>query len=221
MPHSIQRFLAAAITVFSLFACPSVWAQNPSFNGATGFGGTFQATAQDPMPASGWLSNASIYHVTTTADTSDANGKPVQGTLRGAFYDYTNPSSPKQLKSNQIVVFDVGGVFDISAASLDIKQQNNVYIAGQTAPSPVIIYGNTTQITHSNDVTKSNNNVILRYMTFRKGAGNGDDALDFAGGGDAANGALATNMIVDHVSTSWSEDEDLSLDNANTNITVQ
>lgn len=221
MPHSIQRYFAAAIALASLIVCPSAWAQLPSFNGATGFGGTFQATAQDPMPAAGWLSNASIYHVTTNQDLSDANGKPVQGTLRGAFYDYTNPSSPKQLKSNQIVVFDVGGVFDISAASLDIKQQNNVYIAGQTAPSPVIVYGNTTQITHSNDITKSNNNVILRYMTFRKGAGSGDDALDFAGGGDAANGALATNMIVDHVSTSWSEDEDLSLDNANTLVTVQ
>jgi hypothetical protein len=221
MPHSIHRYFAATITSFSLLVCSTIWAQNPSFNGATGFGGTFSPTTVDPMPAAGWLSNASIYHVTTTADTSDANGKPVQGTLRGAFYDYTNPTSIKQLKSNQIVVFDVGGVFDISAASLDIKQQNNIYIAGQTAPSPVIVYGNTTQITHSNDVTKSNNNVILRYMTFRKGSGNGDDALDFAGGGDAANGALATNMIVDHVSTSWSEDEDLSLDNANSLVTVQ
>jgi hypothetical protein len=197
-------------------------AQMPSFNGAEGFGGTFQATAQDPMPSAGWLSNASIYHVTTTADTiNPTTNKPAQGTLRGAFYDYTNPNSPKELKSNEIVVFDVGGVFNISADSLDIKQVNNIYIAGQTAPSPVIVYGNTTQITHSNDVTKSNNNVILRYMTFRKGAGSGDDALDFAGGGDAANGAVATNMIVDHVSTSWSEDEDLSLDNANTNVTVQ
>ncbi len=197
-------------------------AQMPSFNGAEGYGGTFSPTAADPMPAGGWLSNASIYHVTTNQDLLDANNKPVQGTLRGAFYDYTNPNSIKELKSNEIVVFDVGGVFNLTNGSLDIKQVNNIYIAGQTAPSPVTVYGNFTQITHSNDVTKSNNNVILRYMTFRKGTtGGGTDALDFAGGGDAASGAVATNMIVDHVSTSWSTDEDLSLDDANTNVTVQ
>jgi hypothetical protein len=199
----------------------------PAFNGATGFGSTFQATASDPMPAGGWLSNATIYHVTTTQDLLDVNGKPVVGTLRGAFYDYTNPSQPKQHIGNQIVVFDVGGVFNLTNGSLDIKVANNIYIAGQTAPSPVIVYGDTTQITHSTYSSSSafgnlNNNLILRYMTFRKGTAGGSDALTFAGGGDTATAAnTATNMIVDHVSTSWSEDEDLSLDNANSNVTVQ
>src|SRR3954469_18759417 len=121
--------------------------QLPSFSGAEGFGGTFTGAA----PAGGWFSNASIYHVTTTQDSLDGNGKPVQGTLRGAFYDYTNPSSPKQQTSNRVVVFDVGGTFDVSSASLDIKTVNNIYIAGQTAPSPITIYGNTAQITKSNN----------------------------------------------------------------------
>src|SRR6476659_7100089 len=125
----------------SYFACAAnvAWAQTPSFSGAEGFGGTFAGSA----PAGGWFSNASVYHVTTTQDTLDGNGKPVQGTLRGAFYDYTNPTSPKQQISNRIVVFDVGGTFDISANSLDIKTANNIYIAGQTAPTPVTVYGNT------------------------------------------------------------------------------
>src|SRR5262245_52068591 len=198
-----------------LLATAHAAAQLPSFNGAEGFGGTFTATA----PAGGWFANASIYHVTTTADTiNPSTGKPAIGTLRGAFYDYTNPNSPKQQISNRIVVFDVGGVFDISANSLDVKTVNNIYVAGQTAPSPVTIYGNTTQITKSGNTLTSN--VILRYLTFRKGTGDGEDAITFAGGSGAGD-TVATNMILDHVSASWAEDEDLSVANNNTNVTVQ
>jgi hypothetical protein len=206
---SIALF-AAALTLTAHVAS----AQLPSFSGAEGFGGTFSGSA----PVGGWFSNATVYHVTTTADTLDGNGKPVQGTLRGAFYDYTNPSSPKQQISNRIVVFDVGGTFDVSANSLDIKTVNNIYVAGQTAPSPVTIYGNTTQITKSNNTMTSN--VILRYMTFRKGTGNGADAITFAGGNGPGD-TVATNMIIDHVSATWSEDEVLSVANNNTNVTVQ
>src|SRR4051812_24420343 len=209
-----QRLLAALLaTAMSLAVC-SASAQLPSFNGAEGFGGTFTGAA----PAGGWFSNASIYHVTTTQDSLDGNGKPVQGTLRGAFYDYTNPSSPKQQTSNRVVVFDVGGTFDVSSASLDIKTVNNIYIAGQTAPSPVTIYGNTAQITKSNNTMTSN--VILRYMTFRKGTGNGSDSITFAGGSGPGD-TVASNMIIDHVSATWSEDEVLSVANNNTNVSVQ
>ena len=169
-------------------------------------------------PVGGWFSNASVYHVTTTQDLVDRSGKPQQGTLRGAFYDYTNPSSPKQQASNRIVVFDVGGVFDISANTLDIKTVNNIYVAGQTAPSPVTVYGNTTQITKSNNTMTSN--VILRYLTFRKGTGSGEDAITFSGGNGPGD-TVATNMILDHVSASWAEDEVLSVANNNTNVTVQ
>jgi hypothetical protein len=217
--------LAGAVLIIVLIA-DMASAQLPSFNGAEGYGGTFSPTAADPMPAGGWLSNASIYHVTTTADLLDANNKPVQGNLRGAFYDYSGSGEPKEQISNEIVVFDVGGLFNLTQGELAIKQVNNIYIAGQTAPSPVIVYGDTTEITHSTGSTKQNNNVILRYITFRRGsATNGnDDSLDFAGGGDSAQtdiNLVSTNMIVDHVSTSWSTDEDLSLDDGNTNVTVQ
>src|SRR3954452_1919522 len=209
-----QRPLVALFgTALSLAVC-SASAQLPSFSGAEGFGGTFTGSA----PAGGWVSNSTVYHVTTTAGTLDGNGKPVQGTLRGAFYDYANPSSPKQQISNRVVVFDVGGTFDVSANSLDIKTANNIYVAGQTAPSPVTVYGNTTQITKSNNTMTSN--VILRYMTFRKGTGNGADAITFAGGSGPGD-TVATNMIIDHVSATWSEDEVLSVANNNTNVTVQ
>ena len=133
-----RRCLHFAIATLGSLAASSL-AVNPIFPGAEGFGGTFSGTA----PANGWFSNASVYRVTTTQDLiNPSTGKPAIGTLRGAFYDYTNPSSPKQQASNRIVVFDVGGVFNLTQGSLDIKTVNNLYIAGQTAPSPVMIYGN-------------------------------------------------------------------------------
>ncbi len=192
-------------------------AANPSFPGAEGYGGTFAGS----MPAAGWLATASVYHVTTTADTiNPSTGKPAFGTLRGAFYDYTTPTSPKQQASNRIVVFDVGGVFNITSGSLDVKTVNNIYIAGQTAPTPVTVYGNTTQITKSNNTMTSN--LVMRYMTFRRGAavtGN-TDCITFAGGSGAGD-TVATNMILDHVSATWGTDENLSVTNNNTNVTVQ
>lgn len=210
----LSRVSTAAITAWLSLVALAAWAQLPSFNGAEGYGGTFSGSA----PAGGWFSNATVYHVTTTADQLDGNGKPVPGTLRGAFYDYTNPNSPKQQATNRIVVFHVGGTFDISAASLDLKTITNIYVAGQTAPSPVTVYGNTTQITKSSNTMTSN--VILRHMTFRKGTGGGEDAITFAGGSGAGD-MIATSMILDHVSASWSEDENLSIANNNTNVTVQ
>jgi PEP-CTERM motif len=208
----ISQFMVVA--GLAAVALPT-WGQLPLFNGAEGFGGTFTGSA----PAGGWFSNAQIYHVTTTADTLDGNGKPVFGTLRGAFQDYTNPNSVKQQASNRIVVFDVGGTFQLTQGSLDMKTINNIYIAGQTAPSQVVVYGDTSQITHSSNT--ANSNVILRYMTFRKGTGNGADSITFAGGSSDGSGSFATNMILDHVSASWSEDEVCSVANNNTNVTVQ
>jgi hypothetical protein len=212
---SVRKTAVVLIAATLWLAASIARAQIPSFSGAEGFGGTFTGSA----PAGGWFSNASVYHVTTTADTLDGSGKPVQGTLRGAFFDYTNPSSPKQQASNRIVVFDVGGTFNISAAKLDIKTVNNIYIAGQTAPSPVTVYGNMAQITKSNNTLTSN--LILRYMSFRKGAGPEQDALSFVGGNGAAGETIAHNMILDHVTASWSEDENISVTNNNTDVTVQ
>lgn len=191
-----NRTLALLVAIALACSGNFAWAQLPFFPGAEGFGGNFTGTA----PAAGWFSNATVYHVTNLND----NGA---GSFRGAFAENT---------ANRIIVFDVGGVIQLTSDSLDIKNVQNYYIAGQTAPSPVTIYGNTTQITHSNN--KVQQNVILRYLTFRKGTGEGEDAITFAGGG--TNG-IATNMIMDHVSGSWAEDEVLSVANYNSNITVQ
>jgi hypothetical protein len=175
-----------------------LYAELPFFSGAEGFGGSFTGTA----PSGGWFSNATVYHVTNLNDSGP-------GSFRNAFTQNT---------SNRIIVFDVAGTIQLTGAALDVKNLSNYYIAGQSAPGPVTIYGNTTQITHSND--RVNSNVIMRYLAFRKGAGNGEDAITFSGG-DGPTHMTATNMILDHVSASWSEDEVLSVANNNTNVTVQ
>jgi pectate lyase len=174
------------------FLCSTAFAQLPFFPGAEGFGGTWSGTA----PAAGWLSNATIYRVTNLNDSG-------AGSFRGAFQENS---------TNKIIVFDVAGTINIGA-KIDIKNLSNYYIAGQTAPGPVTITGNMTQLTHSGG--KENRNVVLRYMSFRKGTSGEDDAITFAGGG------LGTNLILDHVSASWSTDENISVANNNTNITVQ
>ncbi len=195
---SIILRVAACFVLQALFVKPASFAQLPFFSGAEGYGGTFTGSAT----AGGWFSNASIYHVTNLNDSGP-------GSFRNAFTQNT---------SNRIIVFDVAGTVQLGGPALDIKNLSNYYIAGQSAPGPVTIYGNTTQITHSND--RVNSNVILRYLTFRKGAGNGEDAITFSGG-DGPTQMTATNMILDHVSASWAEDEILSVANNNTNVTVQ
>jgi len=168
-------------------------AQLPFFPGAEGFGGTWSGTA----PAAGWLSNATVYRVTNLNDSG-------AGSLRGAFQENS---------TNKIIIFDVAGTINLTSDNLDIKNLSNYYIAGQTAPGPVTIYGDMVQLTHSGG--KENRNVVLRYLSFRKGTGDNSDAITFAGSG------LGTNLILDHVSASWSEDEILSVANNNTNVTVQ
>jgi hypothetical protein len=194
-PHRFAIVLLAAC--LPLIARP-VCGQLPAFPGAEGYGGTFSGS----MPSAGWFSNATVYHVTNLNDSGP-------GSLRGAFV---------QNSSNKIIVFDVAGTIQLTSGSLDIKNLSNYYIAGQTAPGPVTIYGDLTQITHSNSTPMSN--VILRYMTFRKGTGNSEDSITFAGGSGPAN-TVANNMILDHVSASWSEDEILTVTNNNSNVTVQ
>src|SRR5688572_1855952 len=166
----------------------------PAFPGAEGFGAA-ATMRKNNLPFAG-----EVYHVTSLADTL------THGTLRYGVRESGFPAG------GRVIVFDVGGTIQLTA-SLDIKNVNGMYIAGQTAPSPITLYGNSTQITSSGG--KVTQNVIVRHLAFRKGIGDNDDSITFAGSG------LGTNLILDHVSASWSEDEVLSVANNNTNVTVQ
>lgn len=114
-----------------------------------------------------------------------------------------NASGPGSLqaacnaKGPRTVVFKVGGTID---GDLRIKG-DHITIAGQSAPGD--------GITIKGSIGMDANNVILRYLRVR---------TDHPG--DALGGRYHKNIIVDHVSASWSSDEVLSLYH-NENVTIQ
>lgn len=113
-------------------------------------------------------------------------------------------------QSNRIIVFDVAGVIRINSR---LVFKSNITVAGQTAPGEgITIYGDGMSCSGAS-------NVIVRYMRFRMGSVGTKDA-DCAG---LANGG---NMIFDHCSFAWGQDENFSInwDNKGTaphDVTIQ
>lgn len=109
---------------------------------------------------------------------------------------------------NRFVVFDVSGV--LNAAST-IVVSPNITIAGQTAPGGgFTVYGSRLAYTGAD-------NTITRYLRVRKGTTTGrDDSVSLAAG---------TNMMFDHMSVTWGNDETFSLNPSTgatiNNITIQ
>lgn len=139
-----------------------------------------------------------VYHVTSLADTNTA------GTLR-----YGINNAPTQ---GRTIVFDVGGTIQL-ASNLDIGRPK-ITIAGQTAPGDgITLAGRMVRIVNTN-------NVILRHVRIRVG----DvvtKTIDNTYEPDSLWVAGSNDVIVDHVSTSWSVDETLSVTHSSTNVTVQ
>ena len=108
-------------------------------------------------------------------------------------------------QSNRFVVFDVGGVIDITNSSITIA--SNITIAGQTAPGEgITIYGGRV-------IASKAKNVIMRYIRMR--------------GGKSVNSSKCTltldnceNFIMDHCSVSWGPWDNVHIKDAN-NITWQ
>lgn len=114
-----------------------------------------------------------------------------------------NPSGPGSLQEAcgatgpRIVVFRVAGTIDG-----DIRIRNErITIAGQTAPGDGITIKDSLGIDASD--------VVIRYIRVR---------TDHEG--DAIGGRYRKNIIIDHVSASWSTDEVFSLYH-NENVTIQ
>lgn len=129
-----------------------------------------------------------VYHVTNLNDSGT-------GSLRDAVS-----------KDNRIIVFDVSGYIDLAS---DLKiSRSNITIAGQTAPGDGITIRYRT-------VTLSGNNLILRFLRFRR-----SQVKDVNDGADATWGRNKSNIILDHCSFSWSIDEIASFYD-NLNFTMQ
>ncbi len=138
-----------------------------------------------------------VYIVTTLED-YDEGEEPIPGSLRDAVS-----------QDNRTIVFNVSGNI-ILKRKFDLTKRKNITIAGQTAPGDgITIYGFETNISNSE-------NIIIRYLRFRPGAANvhkGDSM-------DAIWGRSMKNVMIDHLSTSWSTDETMSLYRGE-NMTVQ
>ena len=144
-------------------------------------------------------------------------GRFATGGRTGSVYHVTNlnDSGSGSLrdavsKPNRIVVFDVSGVIRINSR---ISFASNLYVAGQTAPGEgVTVYGDGVSFSGAN-------NIIVRYMRFRMGAVGTKDK-------DCAGVANGQNMIFDHCSFAWGQDENFSINwdnkgSAPKNITLQ
>ncbi|MCH5239819.1 MAG: pectate lyase [Muribaculaceae bacterium] len=116
----------------------------------------------------------------------------------GSFRKAVNGSNPK------IVVFDVGGYIDLKS---DLTIGDNTTILGQTAPGD--------GITLRYRTIREGNQNIIRFIRFRR-----SQVKDVNDGADATWQREKHDMILDHVSMSWSIDEVASFYN-NRNFTMQ
>jgi pectate lyase len=94
-----------------------------------------------------------------------------------------------------IIIFRTGGTINGGGGRIE---NSCVYIAGQTAPGDGVQVKATTGL--SVDRAKAHN-IVVRYMRFRSNKGTGD-TLDIFGGHD---------IIFDHVSAQWGNDEVFSI----------
>lgn len=191
----IKPLAGCLLTLLALLNAPVLHAQVPAFPGAEGAGMfTTGGRGTATMPTT-------VFEVTNLLDDGLA------GSLR---YALTAPATYRT------VVFRVSGTIHLTAR-LNIKA--NTTIAGQTAPGDGICVADY-------PVHISGDNVIVRYMRFRLGDqhqkkvdANGNP-VDGSGGDDAFGATGPSNIIVDHVTASWSTDEALTIYRGD-NLTIQ
>lgn len=144
--------------------------------------------------------------------TAEGYGKYTVGGRGGKVYEVTNLNDSGEgslraavdAKGPRTVVFRVSGTIDLKR---DISIKNpNITIAGQTAPGDGICL-------KGYPLTIGADEVIIRYIRVRFGDESGKDA-------DAFSSRYVKNLILDHVSASWSVDEVMSIYHCE-NVTVQ
>jgi hypothetical protein len=133
----------------------------------------------------------------------------------------------ESVKGPRTIVFDVSGYIDISTPLKIREGFGKVTIAGETAPSPGICIRGASIWIHEAEV-------IIRYLKIRPGknawnpadlpAGDPDYEPDDALKIVAFSGDNINNVIIDHCSITWGNDENLSINSSSngnvSNVTI-
>ncbi len=105
-------------------------------------------------------------------------------------------------KGPRIIIFDVSGTIHLQTK---LSILGDVTIAGQTAPGDGICLAD-------QSVGIGGDNTIIRYLRFRLGDKfQNKGMVDLSGDDDAFGGNKHHNVIIDHCSMSWSNDEAFSI----------
>jgi pectate lyase len=102
----------------------------------------------------------------------------------------------------RIVVFAISGTIHLLSP---LSFRANMTVAGQTAPGDGICLADY-------PVTLNGDNIIVRFLRFRMGDKNQNEGkVDGSGDDDAFGGTRRRNILIDHCSMSWSNDEAFSV----------
>jgi hypothetical protein len=145
---------------------------------------------------------------------AEGSGRLATGGRGGAVYEVTNLSNSGAgsivdavSQANRTIVFRVSGT--IPLGSVILEPNSNTTIAGQTAPGDGICLKGRIHI--KNNV----HDIVIRYIRVRVDAGAANSS------GDAIDIDSGTNIIIDHVTASYSRDEGISCQENSDNVTVQ
>lgn len=132
-----------------------------------------------------------------------------------------NDSGPGSLRAcleasgPRICVFRKGGTIAVNSPLRILNPF--ITIAGQTAPGGGITLRNAAGSSIDATLSVQTHDVVIRYLTVRRGPGGAGDALEIAEPGIDK----AYNVIIDHCSFSWGVDETVSTWYAAHDITIQ
>jgi pectate lyase len=160
------------------------------------------------------LSGFNSVFAVTAFPGAEGEGRWATGSRGGTVYEVNNltNSGPGSIvdalsAGNRTIVFRVSGTIPLGDVILEPK--SNTTIAGQTAPGDgICIKGRIHFVSSVHDI-------IIRYIRVRVDAGGANSS------GDAIDIDSCNNVIIDHVSASYSRDEGISCQQYSNNITVQ
>jgi pectate lyase len=163
----------------------------------------------------GWLVTASAQQPAFPG--AEGFGAFASGGRSGAVYHVTNLNNSGSgsfrdavSQPNRTIVFDVSGIINIPSNQPISITRSNITVAGQTAPGDgITTRGGLLEVNGAR-------NVIVRFLHCRPGDTNCPNYQD-----DSFHVVRGTNVIVDHVSGSWCNDEVLSVTHFSTNVTIQ